>query len=322
MQRIDWMVGSTMSAYYAETVVHHSIRLIDWFVTKPLDVFSVQFLICNGSLDCLIAWKRFVNFNPRLWNCKCSSFEVMCCWVRWFFCVACLRRSDSLVGRGWRGSVLFIRDLLENHSYASLSRGHVLNSSAPRPLYLPLLFPCGKTSAVDFEERKKVEPVSCLSSRRPLLFSLPPPTAIDFLTPTSSLYKGRGGDLGSPSSNEGFWVFAFRRPLSAADLLRSGSAPTVPRCNVFLLESRRPSQQHQLMLTAWRVLIFGPWFVAVARLACFLRGGGARLFSTGGTLTSCFILSDSKKIGGSIDVFWVSKKFYGGGGALARKPLP
>ena len=56
----------------------------------------------------------------------------------------------------------------------------------------------------------------------------------------------------------------------------------------------------------------------------FTGGGGrARLFSTGGTLTSCFKLSDSKKTGGgSVDVFRVSKMSYGGGGALARKPLP
>ena len=62
---------------------------------------------------------------------------------------------------------------------------------------------------------------------------------------------------------------------------------------------------------------------AVASLACFLRE--ARLFSDRGTLTSCFILSDSKDIGGGGEVlmfFESQKSLTGWGGGFSPKAPP
>ena len=57
----------------------------------------------------------------------------------------------------------------------------------------------------------------------------------------------------------------------------------------------------------------------VARLTCFLRGGGLDFFRQGVPLCRVSYSRIKKRWGGgrSMDVFWVSKKFYGeGGGAF------
>ena len=58
----------------------------------------------------------------------------------------------------------------------------------------------------------------------------------------------------------------------------------------------------------------------VARLACLLRGGGLDVFRQGLTLTSCFILSDSKRMGGEYWCFLGLKKVLRGGSFSPKAP--